>query len=298
MAVAFPPYSSVTTGVNPGEWRLTVRGHEREDARYLRDWDCTTDVRAETQVQVEHQSVLSQTHLTDDDTIALVIVAQSTTVPHVQVSDPTVITGSGTFTVSLDLVPHETGGTVSLERQLLLQGRRSDDPTSASEPGSILWADSENFVVELEGEHSRFPSEQVDFSKAGLPSRAMWSLHIEDADLNRNVLSTVRLHLNSTHHVVRAVLSADNEPLADVVGDMINLDVARRLITRALANSEFDPEKEDYEEGSLGATYTQLLRRAFDSQNVYQVRQLRNNDETRFEAELQDRFGPTDGGAT
>ena len=126
----------------------------------------------------------------------------------------------------------------------------------------------------------------------------MWSLHIEDADLNRNVLSTVRLHLNSTHHVVRAVLSADNEPLADVVGDMINLDVARRLITRALANSEFDPEKEDYEEGSLGATYTQLLRRAFDSQNVYQVRQLRNNDETRFEAELQDRFGPTDGGAT
>ena len=177
--VGLAPFKTLQSGIVPGDFVFEVRGRTRELAQVLRDWDCSTELRVATDVQVASQKdLLQQLDLRDSSVVGLVLAASSSTVHEDQISEPVIIDGSGSFSVSLDVIPTRTGGILQLERQIVLLHA---DPASALAPhqvGSVLWRDEERVNVVLQGESSKFPSEQVDFRHIGLNPKGLWVVRV------------------------------------------------------------------------------------------------------------------------
>ena len=292
--VGLPPFKTLQSGIVPGGFSFEVRGRPREAAAVLRDWDCSTELRVETDLQVaSHKDLFQQLDLHDSSTVGLVLVASSSTVHEDQVSKPVKIDSSGSFSVSLDVVPTRTGGVLQLERQIVLLHA---DPKSALAPhqaGSVLWRDEERTNVVLQGDATKFPSEQVDFKHIGLDPKGLWVLRVDDTDLHRHFNGAVRLLLNKQHPKIEMVTSGAETGEISLLLQVIQLEIASTLISHALENQEFVIDSEQYPGGSLGHNFSHLLRRVFEKEDLAQIRQLKTDYPNRFVARVQAEFGPS-----
>jgi len=200
--------------------------------------------------------------------------------------------GSGTRDVELrlSLAGGDLGGALVLRTVLLLDLAPAESrPLAAHLPGSILWEGEPRHVVDLEGTGTRFPTElRVFGDRNGFPSRAAWYLDWDRDDMSLPVLGSIRLYLNQAHPMMGSLAGGTEEPDILRVRETLKFDLARELITGALANREFLADPGAFDAGSVGATIRRLCTRVlFPQWTLDELARGVKTAPARFDAELQ-----------
>jgi hypothetical protein len=196
--------------------------------------------------------------------------------------------------VELDLNVQVSGGDVGgrlLLRTVLMLTHSGGEvrPLVAHIPGSILWEADPGTRVDLEGAGTRFPMELRAFGEGnGFPPRAVWYLDWDRGDLTLPVLGSLRLYLNASHPLMSALAEGRPDPELDRVREALDFDVARQLLSGALANRDFLADPDGFPPGSVGATVRRLCRGVlFQYSSLEEIAVRAKREPSRFEADLQ-----------
>ncbi|TPG34659.1 hypothetical protein EAH80_11280 [Mycobacterium hodleri] len=85
--------------------------------------------------------------------------------------------------------------------------------------------------------------------------------------------------------------SGSSDPRAGLLKSFVTFDVARSLIFGALRNDRFVDDPEDFEDGSVGRMLFELITMCWPGSQLPSLRSRIVEDSSRFNAELQARFG-------
>lgn len=260
----------------------------------LANWDPATDLEVVREVTLNRDRLIAA-GLGEDTRVRLVATARS---------DLTRLRIVGAFTdvdlaafeegprsVSLRAKGETLGGTVTLSTRLVWMSGFNPTPLGPVRPGSELWGDEMRSI--LEGQAARFPVSAVSFSSlTSLDPAASWTLDWEPSRFEEPVMGAVRLLVNTDQPRVRAsIVSEADIAGADAVRAFVHFDVARTLITTALASEEFVERAESYPEGTVGRTIADLLDRHWEESPTALAARARDFPR-QFEMELQARFRP------
>ncbi|WP_319450319.1 MULTISPECIES: hypothetical protein [unclassified Mycobacterium] len=184
------------------------------------------------------------------------------------------------------------GGRLTLRTRLVLRHRGSTPtPISPRRAGAILW--NEETQIALEGGAARFPITAADFKVIPhYPDNAAWVLDWDSDELDAPVLGGMRLLVNTSHESMPAMLrSGTSDPRAGLLKSFVTFDVARSLIFGALRNDRFVDDPEAFEDGSVGRMLFELITMCWPGSQLSSLRSRIVEDSSRFNAELQARFG-------
>lgn len=200
-----------------------------------------------------------------------------------------------------EILPNDTEITVTLEgiikgeelsERLILRtllvlpaGTYAEQLLSACRPGSVLWEDS--FEIVLEGTASRFPTEIADFSAMNWPAEAGWRLHWEDDALDAPFGRAVRLYLNETNKAVCITATAARAPEHRVISSVIRFDIARSLLTHGLCSEEFLQNPSGWPDDSVAGAISRMLEQYFPNDTPQNVAQMLSEDSECFSTNLQ-----------
>lgn len=182
-------------------------------------------------------------------------------------------------------------GTLHIDTNILMGGPQDNPlPLIAGYVGSILL--SERCTVALDESASFFPVEIVDF-RAGVWANpdAGWRLSWNSLALDQPFLGTVRLFINSAHQrIAQAVTNEPPSAEADAIRSAIYFDVARTLVSGALASEEFVERDGDYADGSCGRVLYVLIQMLFPGDALPGLRNAATERTDHFNTDLQGRL--------
>jgi hypothetical protein len=278
-----------------GPWQRLGTEEDTDLAERIDDWDYSVPLSISCRVTVDVSRIREQTHLTLDDRLVMVALweASSTGIREVGSRHELPASGEGSFELLVNLEGSRIGGQLTLERQIVLAARgESPEPLAPRAPGSIVLTEprSERKTVILEGEAARFPTEVTDFNQLTIAEPdALWFLELDLADMEQSPLAAMRLYVNGAHPAVRRALVAD-DATGDLVRSVLQWDVARTLVDRALDNDEFIEEWDSFAEASVGEMLQQLIQRYWPGEDAGSLRARRETSRSRFEYQLQARL--------
>lgn len=203
-------------------------------------------------------------------------------------------TGPQTVDLILTLAGGDLGGALVLRTVLVLADELgTPGPLVAHVPGSVLWEGEPPLVVDLEGTGTRFPTELRRFGDGnGFPPRAAWYLDWDREDLNLPVLGSVRLYLNDAHPMMAGLAAGATDAETARIRETLRFDIARDLVSGALANREFLNDPGGFGAGSVGATVRRLCTRVlFPYDTLDEVAHRARTAPSRFAADLQAALG-------
>jgi len=174
-----------------------------------------------------------------------------------------------------------------VELLLLEVPKENKMPFTAKIIGSVL-AKSIPYQVILEGEGPRFPIEIIDFRDTNYPSDAGWFLQWDANDLNKQILSDVRLFINSSHERIKVAVTSESDEYFDI-RETIKYDIARILLIGALENEEFIADPDQYSDGSVGAAVRTMLNLYYPQIQITHIRENSKRLEF-FDAVLQEKL--------
>jgi len=250
--------------VTPGPWsRPTTDGVEPLPAG-LPDWDYATVLTLRRTLQIDGLRARRLSGLTHDAGLDLGVQwhANSSALRGRAWRAALPPADATTIEVEFDLPGTDLGGTLDLTTTLTLRSTTRDaSPAAATRPGSILWSDTQQVV--LQGDNALFPIARADFHDLPYPTGAGWFLHIDD-DLDAAALGSILLLVNERHDVVIRAFEAAAAPTeADRrVLSAVRTDVLRVLIEHALTHEDL-PDETHHAPGTLGALLTNVLRNAY-----------------------------------
>lgn len=258
----------------------------------LTDWDPVQDLALKRTLTIDLPRLRAECGLGRDAELALVVSWRSPGSGQRGRACERKLEGDEEIACTLEAtVPGpELAGSVRLITRIVLRRNGSaDDSLAARRPGSILWEDEVQLL--LEGIGSRFPMEVISFSAAGLPARAAWRLHWNRDDLNAQAMGCFCLLLNKNHpRLAVAASRMAPDPEAKAIWSAINLGVAREIITGALAEPTFVEPDATFEDNSVGDVALTLIARAFPGATPAAVLDRQRTAPDRFECELQAAF--------
>jgi hypothetical protein len=296
--VVAAPYLQARDGVEAGPWSVTVRGETTENPLVLSGWDYATTLRLTSTVAVEPNSVREQCELGPRARLALVALwSSSSTNLRCLAAQAELGDEATSVLIDFDIEPGVAGGRLTLERRLvLIEPANGGSELAATQPGAVLWREhgSTSTTLILEGDATRFPTEPVDFAK--LPhlaaSDAVWWLLADLTDLGATPLGAVRLYVNESNPVVRRLLEGVADDQTRSLSEVLEWDVARSLIDRALDDADFSAAWGAFAAGSLGQTLQILIQKVLPGHDLDSVRALRAADRGLFDARLQASLRP------
>jgi hypothetical protein len=276
-------------GVEP--WRISD-GDELLGGR-IEHWDPELRLGLDRTVTVDLGALLSETGIDSAADLALAAAWRSTR---------TRLRAAGTIvalhdrdgdavTLAIEVPGRLTGGSLQLETMVVrTTAPTADAPLVARRPGSILWRDA--VAVELEGQAARFPTSVVDFETIpGLDPDASWALEWSPNDLDQPVLGGLRVLVNARRDAIVAAAGWRSDPASLAIRSMIFFDVARSLVTGALANEEFVTGGREFEPDTVGRMLSDLLDRFWPGAAPAVLARRMAETPHRFESELQARTG-------
>lgn len=154
-----------------------------------------------------------------------------------------------------------------LTSTLVLKSSLPDAPKwSPSTPGSICWTDETQIF--LEGTGSRFPMQDVEFSKNHrLPDNASWHLDWRPGFLHYSFNSAVRLLLNSEKEdFFKRIQEGD-----DVLIEQVMSSITSEICSHLLSSDDFVSEEIEYPEGSLGQVARSWLLQAIPGKSLSDI---------------------------
>lgn len=246
-------------------WSVTPAGQEPlSNPVAVAAWQYTTDLLVERLITCDSRVLREQAGLASSDELRAVVTWTSTSTG-LQGSSGVVSLKNGVNEVSVTIPGVETGGSLKL-RTVIAAGVKADaqrQDLAASRSGAVLYTD--DWIVHLEGDASRFPTEALSFSATGLgdPGTA-WRLIVDTSDLDASALAAIRLIVNTdteAHH--RLTNLADTEQ-AEITRRFMSYDVARQLVLAGLAQEELTSI--EYEPGSVGSVLRSRLKGYFGAE--------------------------------
>jgi hypothetical protein len=258
-------------------------------------WDPFTDLELVRVVEVDLDGVRSSCALPDDAAFAIATTWSSNRT-RITGDGPVVELGSlhGLARTALILsVPGAlSGGRLILRTRLVLRHPGgSPSPISPRRLGAILW--NEETQIALEGGAARFPITAADFKMMPhYPDNAAWVLDWDPDELEAPVLGGMRLLVNTSHESMPDMLrSGSSDPRAGLLRSFVTFDVARSLVSGALRNDRFVDDPEAFEDGTVGRMLFELITMCWPGTQLPALRSRSVDDASRFNAELQARFG-------
>lgn len=271
-----------------GPWWSVTNGARQSLGDKLGGWDYESETAFELQPSFDVDEILGATALDSTDDMAIVLLLDCPAVGErwhsaYLLSDYLDSDMSGLEVAAPD---GHLADSVRLSAHLVLWERRSATDGGATRPGSRLaWSDVQS--VSLEGDGSRFPTEEVSFKALGL-EHAAWTVRTSFTDLSDSFMSSVRLLINGDHPASSMLL--DNGPHHVLLHSALRMDVARQLLLGVAADSEsFPAEKSDWEEGSVGAVMSGMTA-TFMRMDLASALNLARMDLSKFERKAQEGF--------
>lgn len=292
-AVRAPAFLTAAAGaVTTEPWRI-VRAHTEEE---LGDehpsFDPAGTLELRRRITFDPAEVAESCGLDGPNQVAAVALWASRLTGLKGASLPVTIPSSGPQAVDLRLSLRggDLGGALVLRTVLMLAVNRGDEsPVVARVQGSVLWDGEPRQIVNLEGAGTRFPTELRTFGVGnGFPSRAAWFLDWDRDDLSLPVLGSVRLYLNDAHPLMAGLAAGAADAETARIRESLKFDLARELVTGALANRDFVEDPGVYEAGTVGATIRRLCSRVlFPYSSLDELALRARTSPSRFAADLQ-----------
>jgi hypothetical protein len=295
-AVSYPYMLPADGSVAAGPWLFS---DGKDLPARLSDWDPATDLHLFRDVVIDEAKLVESAALDSDAEVVLFTTVRSDATGLRVAGRPAKVDLHGEaesrHQISLDVRGSSLGGTITVRTALVWLAGENASGLGPTLAGSELWSHEVRCV--LEGDSARFPVSAAPFSELpALDPAAAWTLDWEPSRLEEPVLGAVRLLVNSEHNRVReSVLSGSEGPGADVVRALVHFEVARTLISAALANEEFLDAPESFDEGSTGRAISDLIRLNWEESPSVLAAKMRDYPR-QFEMELQSRFPPIPGG--
>jgi hypothetical protein len=260
----------------------------------LKRWDYQTELRFESTVQVDRRTIVTECGLGHDVRVGLLTTWWASSTNLRRTGNLVELNESIDYVLSFDVPAGVTGGSLTLQRQLvIIDAGSTDNPLAARTPGSVLWREprENRATVYLEGEAARFPTEVIDFQSGRVAdSEAAWWLDRDLSDLEATPLNGLRLYLNEHHEVMKQVLAGATDPVATLTAEFLKWDVTRSLMNAALDTDEFIEGWGGFRPGSLGEVLELLIRKYWPGEDAQSLTALRNQDPGVFDARLQGRM--------
>lgn len=274
-----------------GGWRLADGTPLRGPSSMIGHWDFEYVTSLSCEVLVNSSQIIETCGVGQGARLTLLTVASFsvTEVPVVTSRLTLDVSSAAAVEVQLEIDPQVAGGTVTLERHVVLEeAGRSPSKLAAQRRGSVLLAEGEDaHRIQLEGEGARFPTELLDFSVAGVgDTGALWFLDVDTSRLTDPVSAAVRLYVNSGHPAVKRMQQEDSEA-GSAVASVMGWDVARQLVRTVLSDSLFADEAGSFEEGSLGQVVENLVEFYMAGEKTESVQQLLREQPGVYERRMQ-----------
>ena len=284
-----PPFRDLTgSEVTLGAWHLKTDGGEplRLDSE-IPGWDYLRKVELCRQVTVDGTKVAATCDLPDSAAFALVVTAHSTSSRFREVvfRSPEIARCSTDIYIEFSLDSSQLSREVRLDTEVLLVASPpARSPFVATRPGSRLYMESSH--IDLEGSGSRLPIELADLGGEipGLAAPgAAWHVLLETTDLHAPTMRSLRVLLNrQEQRVVEAAQSGDV-----VLLSLLSADVARRILSLAISDDEFQTNPDDFEEGTTGEAARRLMKLCFPGLSPASVLAIAVSSPARYESVIQ-----------
>jgi hypothetical protein len=290
----FPYLQVAPNAINASTWTIADASGRAVDSGCIADWDPFMDLHCARSISINIGQAYRDTGLSMKAKLLLTagwisdkaFTENCHSKMTVSYSDET-----QTFPVSFPVPGKQVAGKVRLySRLVLLENKKPETILSPTLPGSILWEDDHEVLIE--GVGARFPMIIVDFSEVGHPPEAGWLLFPGPMeDLSRNFLGQVELRINKTHKtVLEAVTSRDPDPFMQAVREVIRYSVTKELIEAAFRgeDAELLSAAPNYEEDSLGHVILGIIRSWMPgfAGDVRALKDMMETDPQRFDCEL------------
>ena len=257
--------------------------------KVLDHWDYARDLSLARSITVDATRAARNLAIEDSDLKLNLVVRTGTgagILPRVFIDTQvlSIAAGKTSMEVGLDVVGRSLSRRLFLECTIVLAREAAGGPLSPRLPGSKLWRDVLDVV--LEGDEPRFPVEAISFSKqfSGRPEEhALWYLLWSPFSLQLEFAGGVRLYLNSDNEgFIKRMVDRDLLTLRAVVSD-----VMAQMISAAVVQDGYEDLLDGYEVHSVGNQIAQWLKRAFPGQSVSAVREVLAHRPAAFHAYIQ-----------
>jgi hypothetical protein len=262
-----PPYLVPSDGaVVAKPWFMRAGDGVQPLPAVLPDWDYATVISIERVLEVDVDAIRQGTQSGSDAGFGLLVSAESSSTRVRKILSNTSLGAGGEMRLSLRIDPEATGGSLALETLIYVMDPDPTSPLSPSRAGAVLWKDVNR--VRLEADAARLPVRITDFRAAGYPQNAPWLIEIDDSDLDVPASSAVHVYINSSHVLATAMaVRPDASELSTLLADVLELEMARRLLQVVVTNDDFDGESA-YSSGSLGESLGYLMAVHFPNQSA------------------------------
>jgi hypothetical protein len=169
-------------------------------------------------------------------------------------------------------------GRLALSVSLSVEDCDPVDPFAPTLDGMVVWETRETYF--LSGSASRFPVSTLDFLEAGLPRGALWRIDVDLSEPEADSSSSLSLYLNSGHSRYPELVRAGRSDLLTV----LEWDIRRHVVERAV-DEDVDLSAA-FPVGSVGSFARQCCLVALGTEDVDEVRRLRESDRSRFETDI------------
>lgn len=234
-------------------------------------WDYQTELSLSGRISLETQTILEWCGLALETELSCLVTCRSSK------------TGVELESLALDLDPSassteltitvpgtDLGGRLDIHTMLIAKKPFPSKLNGATEPGSILWRQRQQTL--LQGVGSQFPTYAEDFS-VRYPSivDAGWFVHIDTSDLESSFMSSVRLVLNSEKPQIQKLLQGSKDPATQLLERVIDTDVTRQLTLHALTIPEVLEIEPDFEHTSVAHGLRNCLQRIWPDSDPKQL---------------------------
>jgi hypothetical protein len=271
---------------NPQGELIDVSGREIS----VDGWDYNMDLDFQRQVHLDVTEIYRLCHLSRDAEVQLICswFCPTTKVKKIAYRSSNLgIDENAWFgDLKISINGEELAESLFVDLELVLVNTSSPaDRFVASRPGHKIA--QQKLQVRLEGSGSQFPTSAVNFAESSFPTGACWHLQWSHSDLEGYLMNDVRLYLNSGNpEFIRKVSDPDSE-----MASVVSWDVARRLISGALANDSFVENAENYPSESIGGVVVGLLQLCYPGKGMNEVSSIYLSDREKFETQLQASLG-------
>lgn len=280
----------------------------------LSAWDCNTPLLFNRKIRVDWKGIAKDCALSEKDRIQIVVVwaciggtglrgrcfeGTPYTVGEIKdtANDETnseSLSNPHFIDIEARFEGQELAGILVMRTQILLfSPGLGNNAFSPKMPGSVLWEDRLEVVLDCSGE--RFPVEMVDFgSNIAFPRNAAWRLDWYRADLNQPLLGGMCLRINSCNPIVKKAVTGNIHDSQDnIIRNVIKYDVARTILHGILEDEDFLESANGnlYDEGSIGKTFQRLIKSLFPNESLDSLAELIRTRNEEFDARLQDALG-------
>jgi|SRR5690554_223124 len=275
-----------------------LHAYEWQEASGTKNWDYQVDLSYSRMLELNKAAIWEHCCLAKDAAISIFAEWSTSLSSYARARSPEhILTYDSEETESrreeielnLPISGSEVGGELYLETIVLVHDPGSTRLPGATQAGSILWSERQEFILEAPG--ARLPICVENFNN--FPEKfddpnASWHVELAVDGLEHSASVGMVIYLNSCKKALMSLLTPEEPSAASVLLiEMLRFDVQRQLLMMALRDEAFTDPTYDYLEGSLGGALRMVLRNVFNNASLPEVKSLFEHSPERFESQLQ-----------